>query len=206
MKPVSLMPPPLPVLQDGRRTLLGLAGAPGAGKSSLAASLAAAVPGAVVVPMDGFHRPTSWLEPRGLVERRGAPETFDADGYVALLEALRAGGTVTAPDFDRVHEEPVPAAITVPSGAPLVITEGNYLLLDTAPWTRVRELLDATWFVEVPEDVRVHRLVARFVAFGWDPAAARDRVLHGSDAANARLVTASRDRADQVVTPDPHPG
>jgi pantothenate kinase len=186
----------------GGRTLLGLAGAPGAGKSTLAAALARSVPGAVVVPMDGFHRPTAWLAARGLVERRGAPETFDAKGYVALLAALRAGGDVRAPDFDRTREEPVPDAITVPAGAPLVITEGNYLLLDIPPWHRVREQLHEAWFVEVPEAVRVERLVTRFVSFGHDPVAARDRVLHGSDAANARLVAASRDRADRVVDPD----
>ena len=190
------------VLRDGHRTLLGLAGAPGAGKSTLAAALARSVPGAVVVPMDGFHRPTAWLAERGLVERRGAPETFDADGYVAVLDALRAGGDVQAPAFDRTREEPVPDAIMVPADVPLVITEGNYLLLDAPPWHRVRELLDAVWFVEVPEAVRVERLVTRFVSFGWDPDAARERVLHGSDATNARMVTASRQRADRVVDPD----
>jgi pantothenate kinase len=191
-----------PALRDGGRVVLGLAGAPGAGKSTLAAVLARSVPGAVVVPMDGFHRPTSWLAARGLVERRGAPETFDAEGYVALLAALRAGGEARAPDFDRTREEPVPDAITVPADAPLVITEGNYLLLDVAPWSQIHELLDEAWFVEVPEAVRVERLVTRFVSFGHDPVAARDRVLHGSDAANARLVAASRDRADRVVDPD----
>ncbi|WP_375485859.1 nucleoside/nucleotide kinase family protein [uncultured Jatrophihabitans sp.] len=183
------------------RAMLGITGAPGAGKSTLAAELAASVPGAVVVPMDGFHQPTSWLVPRGLVERRGAPETFDADGYVALLAALRHGGAVSAPDFDRTREEPVADAITVPADATVVITEGNYLLLDTDPWRRVRELLDETWFVEVPEDVRVERLVARFVSFGWDATTARERVLTGSDAANAHLVATSRDRADLVVRP-----
>ena len=183
------------------RAVVGITGAPGAGKSTLAGELAAAVPGTVVVPMDGFHRPTSWLEPRGLVERRGAPETFDAEGYVVLLEALRRGGQVRAPDFDRPHEEPVPAALMVPADASLVLTEGNYLLLDTEPWRHVHELLDETWFVEVPEQVRVERLVARFVSFGWDATVAQARVLTGSDAANARLVAASRDRADLVVRP-----
>jgi pantothenate kinase len=181
--------------------LLGLAGAPGAGKSTLAAGLAAAVPGAVVVPMDGFHLTTAHLRELGKVETRGAPDTFDADGFVALLRRLRARdeATVRAPDFDRSIEEPVADAIAVPRTAPLVVVEGNYLLLDREPWSQITEVLDETWFVEVPEPVRVERLVARFLAFGWDPTVARDRVTKGSDAANARLVADTRPRADRVV-------
>jgi pantothenate kinase len=178
-----------------RRAVLGIAGAPGAGKSTLAAALAAAVPGAVLVPMDGFHLPTAALAAHGWVAERGTPRTFDRAGYVALLRALRtAADPVRAPDFDRSREEPVPDAIEVPSGA-LVITEGNYLLL----WDDVRAMLDEAWFVEVPDDVRVERLVARHVAYGRTPAEARARVLHGSDAANAHLVAGTRDRADLIV-------
>lgn len=181
------------------RSLLGIAGAPGAGKSTLAASIAADVPGSVIVPMDGFHLTTASLSARGLAAERGTPRTFDATGYVALLRRLRGGNTVRAPDFDRSAEEPVPDAIEVPGSCPLVITEGNYLLLDVEPWVRVRPLLDETWFVEVPEPVRVARLVARFVGFGMDKGVAHERVLHGSDAANARLVAPTRSRADLVV-------
>ncbi len=135
----------------GRPALLGLAGAPGAGKSTLARALVAAVPGSVVVPMDGFHLPTAALAARGLVGERGTPRTFDAGGYLALLRELHDGAAVLAPAFDRSVEEPVPAAIAVPAQTPLVITEGNYLLLDSAPWAAIRELLDEVWFVEAPE-------------------------------------------------------
>jgi pantothenate kinase len=182
------------------RSLLGIAGAPGAGKSTLATSIAATVPGSVVVPMDGFHLTTASLAARGLVAERGTPRTFDAAGYAALLRQLRGGDAVRAPDFDRRVEEPVPDTIEVPPSCPLVITEGNYLLLDVEPWSRVRPSLDETWFVEVPEPLRVARLVARFVEFGMDEGVARERVLHGSDAANARLVARTRSRADLVVS------
>lgn len=181
------------------RSLLGIAGAPGAGKSTLAAAVAAAVPGAVVVPMDGFHLTTGALAARGMVAERGTPRTFDAQGYVALLGALRAGRQVGAPAFDRMREEPVPAAITVPVDAPLVVTEGNYLLLDAEPWAAVRTLLDEVWFVEVDEQIRLARLVERHVRFGRTRAAALERVTTGSDADNARVVAGTRSRADLIV-------
>lgn len=183
-----------------RRTLLGITGAPGAGKSTIAARLCAAVPDSVVVPMDGFHLRTADLDRLGRTDRRGAPDTFDADGFVALLGELRtATADIAAPGFDRTIEEPVPGAVLVCATTRLVIVEGNYLLLDEPPWSRVVELLDAVWFVEIPEPTRVQRLVARFVAYGMDPAAAQQRVEHGSDARNAELVAASRHRADLII-------
>jgi pantothenate kinase len=181
------------------RALLGITGAPGAGKSSLATALAAAVAGSVVVPMDGFHRATAELAANGWVAERGTPRTFDAEGYVALLRRLREGVAVSAPAFDRSREEPVPHAIAVPADATLVITEGNYLLLGTPPWSAISELLDEVWFVEVAEAVRLERLIARHVEFGRTPEAARVRATSGSDADNARLVAATRPRADLIV-------
>jgi pantothenate kinase len=183
----------------GRRALLGITGAPGAGKSRLAAALADAVPGSVVVPMDGFHRTTAELSAHGWVAERGTPRTFDADGYVAMLRELRGAAEVRAPAFDRSREEPVPGAIRVPASARLVITEGNYLLLDTPPWCDIRGLLDEVWFVAAPEPVRLERLAARHVEFGRPPDEARRRATEGSDAANARLVAATRSRADLIV-------
>jgi pantothenate kinase len=149
--------------------------------------------------MDGFHRTTADLEARGWVAERGTPRTFDAEAYVALLRTLRAGGAARAPAFDRDREEPVPEAILVPAAARLVVTEGNYLLLDQPPWLHVHELLDEVWFLEVPEQLRIERLVARHVRYGREPAAAWQRATSGSDAANARLVAGTRSRADLIV-------
>jgi pantothenate kinase len=181
------------------RTLLGIAGAPGAGKSTLAVAVAAAVPGALVVPMDGFHHTTAQLESLGRLAERGTPRTFDADGYVAMVRALRAGEVVKAPSFDRSIEEPLPGTIDVPADVALVVTEGNYLLLDEPPWSAVSDLLDEVWFVEMPEELRLARLIARHVEFGRMPDEARRRVLRGSDARNAALVAATRSRADLVI-------
>ncbi len=181
------------------RALLGVAGAPGAGKSTLSAAIAAEVPGVVVVPMDGFHLTTAVLEARGDVERRGAIDTFDGPGYVALLRRLRAGEAVRAPTFDRSREEPVPDAIAVPADVPLVVTEGNYLLVDEPPWDEVPGLLDEIWFVATSEPQRLEWLEARFVAYGWDADVAHERVTRGSDAVNARLVASTQDRADHLV-------
>ena len=187
-------------LIGARRTLLGITGAPGAGKSTIAGRLADAVAKSVVVPMDGFHLPTADLLRLGRVDRRGAPDTFDADGFVGLLETLRsAAGDIEAPGFDRSIEEPVPGAVSVPATTRLVIVEGNYLLLDTLPWSRAAGFLDAVWFIQSPERIRVERLAARFIAYGMPPAAARERVEHGSDARNAELVAASMHRADLII-------
>jgi pantothenate kinase len=182
------------------RALVGITGAPGAGKSTLAAAVAAHVPGAVVVPMDGFHLTTAELVARAWVVERGTPRTFDAHRFVALLRRLRAAEAVSAPGFDRSREEPVPEAIDVPAGASLVVVEGNYLLLDVPPWADVAGLLDETWFVEVPEEERLARLIDRHVEFGRSRADATARATAGSDAANARVVAATRARADLVVT------
>jgi pantothenate kinase len=190
-------------LATGRRRILGLAGAPGSGKSTLAGALVAAMsPAAVLVPMDGFHLANSELERLGRRDRKGAPDTFDAVGYVCLLRRLRESGpeTVYAPVFDRRLEESIAGAVGVGPEIPLVVTEGNYLLLDEGPWSQVSQLLDEVWFVDVDDDVRVERLTARHVGHGSSPAAARAWAL-GPDEANARLVARTRSRADLVVRP-----
>lgn len=180
------------------RAVLGIAGAPGAGKSTLAGRLAADL-GVPVVPMDGFHLRTALLAERGLLEVKGAPDTFDVRGYVKLLRRLRAGGDVSAPAFDRAIDEPVEGAVAVRAADSLVITEGNYLLLADGDWAGVRPLLDECWFVEVDEARRRERLIARHVEFGRTPAEAVERVAVGSDAANATLIATTRGWADLVV-------
>jgi pantothenate kinase len=185
----------------GGRRLLGLTGPPGAGKSVLAAALVEALaPDAALVPMDGFHLAGAELARLGRGDRKGAPDTFDAAGYVALLRRLRdpAEDVVYAPDFRRDIEEPVAGAIPIPRRFSLVVTEGNYLLLADPPWSAARDLLDEVWYLEVPEPMRLERLVTRHAAYGKTPAEARAWAL-GSDSRNAELVARTRGRADLVV-------
>ncbi|WP_406456284.1 nucleoside/nucleotide kinase family protein [Streptomyces sp. NBC_00876] len=188
----------------GERRILGIAGPPGAGKSTLAGRLVDALgPLAVLVPMDGFHLAQAELERLGRADRKGAPDTFDAAGYTALLRRLRApepGTVVYAPAFDRELEEPVAGSVPVPADVPLVVTEGNYLLYGDGAWAPVRGLLDEAWFLDLDQDVRVRRLVERHVRFGKARRHA-ERWVARSDEANARLVAPGRDRADLVVRP-----
>ncbi|MFF7359368.1 nucleoside/nucleotide kinase family protein [Streptomyces sp. NPDC008125] len=206
------------LIVPGRRRILGIAGPPGAGKSTLAAALVEELAGtAVLVPMDGFHLAGAELERLGRAARKGAPDTFDAAGYAALLRRLREAGsggapahaatggeTVYAPAFDRALEEPIAGSVAVEPGVPLVVTEGNYLLHDEGPWAPVRGLLDEVWYLDVRPDVRVRRLVDRHVRFG-KPRPYAERWVAGPDEANARLVEAGRARADLVVGPRPRP-
>jgi pantothenate kinase len=190
------------LLASGQRRLLGLVGPPGSGKSTLAQQLFEAV-GAegglcVVVPMDGFHLANVELARLGRAARKGAQDTFDSAGYVALLRRLQAnapGEVVYAPAFDRSLEEPIAGAIPVDPRARLVITEGNYLLLREGAWAQVQPLLDETWYVEVERELRQSRLVERHMRFGRTLEAARDWVAH-TDEPNARLIEATAVRAD----------
>ena len=179
------------------RFVLGLAGAPGSGKTTLAAALAAAY-GCPVVPMDGFHRPNAELAALGRLEHKGAPDTFAADAYAALLRRLHLGGTVWAPAFDHRLPDPLPDAIEVPAEAGLVVTEGNYLLCDRPEWRAVHEQLDLVWHLVGDEQARLARLVRRHVDAGRSAAAAREWVAR-VDQAHAELVAASAHRADLVL-------
>jgi pantothenate kinase len=178
------------------RAVLGIAGAPASGKSTLAAELALQLltdhPGAVAaVGMDAFHIGHRVLEQHGLTGVKGAPHTFDARGYVALLARIRASTeTVYAPEFHRPIEDSIAHVVEVGPGVGLVITEGNYLLLSEPPWDEVRPMLDEAWFVHLEDDERRRRMVLRHEQHGHSPEDARARTF-GSDEANAVLVNRS---------------
>ncbi|MGW3107879.1 nucleoside/nucleotide kinase family protein [Streptomyces sp. NPDC001100] len=195
------------LVRPGRRAVLGIAGSPGAGKTTLAERLVRELngtgePWVAHVPMDGFHLADVELDRLGRRERKGAPDTFDAAGYAALLRRVReeTDEIVYAPGFERVLEQPIAGAIPVEPAARLVVTEGNYLLLEAGSWALVRPCLDEVWFCEAGEGERVRRLVARHEEFGKDHETAVAWVL-GTDQRNADLVATTRGRADLVIPP-----
>lgn len=193
------------LLAGGQRRLLGLVGAPGSGKSTLAQALLQPLQGrAQVVPMDGFHLANIELRRLGRADRKGAPDTFDGAGYVALLRRLREqreDEIVYAPEFRREIEEPIAGAIAVLPETRLVITEGNYLLLDDGPWAGAASLLDEVWYVDVDDALRHERLVRRHEQFGRSRAEALAWV-EQTDEPNARRIAATRGRARHVIRLD----
>ncbi|RUS58646.1 nucleoside triphosphate hydrolase [Pseudorhodobacter sp. E13] len=183
----------------GQRVLVAVAGPPGAGKSTLAEAIAAQVPGAVVVPMDGFHLDNAILDARGLRPRKGAPETFDVAGFAALLARLKAEPEVIIPRFDRARDLAVAGAAVVGPADRILIVEGNYLLLQEAPWRDLARFWDVTVQIAVPMVELEARLIARWRGFGLSEAAARARAL-GNDIPNARRVLEQSGPADICVT------
>jgi pantothenate kinase len=189
-----------------KRAILGITGQPGAGKTTLAEELVAALraqmpPGWVAhVPMDGFHLADVELERLGLRDRKGHPDTFDALGYAALLRRLieDQDDVVYAPGFERVLEQPLAGAIPIDRSARLIISEGNYLLVDEPGWRRVPPLMAEIWYADLDRPSRMDRLVSRHVRFGKEPAAAQAWAT-GTDERNAVLIAATRDDADLIV-------
>lgn len=189
------------LIQGGGRKLLGLVGPPGAGKSTLAQALQRAFHReSQVVPMDGYHLANAELQRLGRSHRKGAPDTFDAAGYAALLRRLRTQAQdeiIYAPEFRREIEEPVAGAIPVFPATQLVITEGNYLLLDGEPWAGIADLLDEIWYVEIDDAQRNVRLARRHQQFGRTSNEATDWIA-ATDEPNARLIAATRHKAGVV--------
>jgi pantothenate kinase len=209
--------------RQGQRVIVGVVGLPGAGKTTLAEALVAALldwradwtdhridrisdPGrpwigshVAHVPMDGFHLADVELGRLGRADRKGAPDTFDAAGYAALLQRLRTSeDDVWAPAFDRVIEQPIAGSIPVLKHTRVVVTEGNYLLLDTPVWASARAQIDTVWFYDLDEETRKQRLINRHIQFGKTRDAAVQWV-NGPDQANAQLIAGTRDRADLIV-------
>lgn len=193
----------------GGRVILGITGAPGAGKSTLAERLVAALGPelAVLVPMDGFHFADTVLHDLGRHARKGAHDTFDGGGYAALMRRISQQGSeldaigediIYAPMFRRDLEEPVGSAIPVRRDVPLVVTEGNYLLLQEHPWTLARAVVDETWFVAPAEEQRMGWLIDRHMRFGRSADEARERSM-GSDQRNAELIASTAPYADRVI-------
>jgi pantothenate kinase len=205
----SLAVDAIALVGDKPRAILGIAGSPGVGKSTMVDRLLVrirAIMGeqwAAHVPMDGFHLADVQLERLGLRDRKGAPETFDAAGYANLLKCVvqELENPVYVPGFDRALEQPLAGALVVLPAARLVITEGNYLLLDEPAWVRARREMAAVWFVAGAERMRVQRLVDRHVEFGKTPHAARAWVAE-IDQPNANLVSTTAIKADRIVVQD----
>jgi pantothenate kinase len=191
------------------RAILGIAGSPGAGKSTIVEQLLVrirAIMGeqwAAHVPMDGFHLADVQLERLGVRDRKGAPNSFDPAGYAHLLERVvrETENPVYVPGFDRMLEQPLAGALVVLPTARLVITEGNYLLLDDPAWVRARRAMDAVWFLAGDERVRVQRLVDRHVEFGKTPDAASAWVAE-IDQPNADTVSTTAGNADRIIVHD----
>jgi pantothenate kinase len=193
------------LLASGQRKILGIAASPGAGKSTLAESLLKALGvQAQVVPMDGYHLANSTLQRLGRAGRKGAPDTFDSAGYVNLLRRIQSqqpGETVYAPEYRREFEEGIAGAIAIEHDTPLIITEGNYLLLDEGAWGQVRTVLDETWFLDIDSALRQQRLLERHMRFGRSRKAALEWIAV-TDEPNAQRIERSQHRADWVIQGD----
>ena len=187
------------------RYLIGIVGKPGAGKSTLSAYLLEELHSSevTVVPMDGYHLSNAVLQALGRADRKGAPDTFDVAGFASLLQRIRNEKSVDVyyPVFDRSIEESIAAQGVVTKETKVVIVEGNYMLHDSGGWEEIAELLDELWFIDVDDEKRLERLIARHIAYGKSPADA-ESWSRGSDEVNARTIATGRSRAHAVIALD----
>ena len=188
-------------LITGERKIVGLIGKPGAGKSTLSAQLIEHLGAqAAILNMDGYHLSNLALRELGRADRKGAPDTFDALGFTAILQRVKnqVDQDIYFPVFDRSIEESIAAQGVITPEVKLVITEGNYLLHNENNWGGVKELLDESWFIEVDDQIRIERLVNRHHKFGKSKADAHSWAT-GSDENNARVVAQTRELADVII-------
>ncbi len=181
------------------RFLVALAGPPAAGKSTLAAELVTALgQGAKAVPMDGFHYDDAVLIARGARARKGAPDTFDVQGFLHLLRRLRHEDEVAIPLFDRALEISCAGADIIGPADQILVVEGNYLLFDQAPWPEAAALFDLTVWIDVPMAELERRLLLRWAMYGKTDVEARAWI-EGNDLPNIRAVIAGSAPADVVL-------
>ena len=193
------------LLNSPNRFILGIVGKPGVGKSTFTQFLSEhiASESISILPMDGFHMSNEKLIEFGRRDRKGAPDTFDVDNFAKSLADVRAGhgSDIRFPIFKREIEASIPDAGLIPAQAKLVIVEGNYLLHDDFGWEKIGDYLDETWFLDLDDELRMQRLIARHIQYGKTPEAANEWS-RGTDEVNARLIEQSRSRATFTVTLD----
>ncbi len=191
-----------------RRILIGIIGGPGAGKSTLAAEVIGILNdridgSAARVPMDGFHMVQSKLEAEELTAFKGAPHTFEAEGFVQLLKQLKpAHMPISVPGYSRKIEDVVPNAFTIAGNVPILIIEGNYLLLDASPWNEIPDLLDLSFFLHLSADVTRARLLRRHAEHGRFTPEWIERHVTDVDMVNYSVVDSSSSRADIIIDLD----
>ena len=207
---------PVKQIFKGQRLVIALAGPPASGKSTIAAILQRRLgPTSTILPMDGFHHDNDWLEARGLRHRKGAPETFDVSALTSLLTRLRdridgprlpqpvaKPKPMAVPTFDRTHDRVVPDGSVITADHRIILVEGNYLLLDQAPWQTLSPLFDLRVMLEVPVATLRSRLEARWRDLGHDAAEIASKV-DGNDLPNARLVIETTSKMEFILSTSP---